>query len=52
MASIIDALLVTIGLDATGYKRGQKEVQDANRKLTEEEQKQAKERQARQKAAV
>lgn len=52
MATVIDALLVTLGLDATGYKRGQKEVQDANRKLTEEEQKQAKEQQARQKAAV
>lgn len=52
MASIIDALLVTIGLDATGYKRGQKEVEEANRKLSDEEQKQAKEQQARQKAAV
>lgn len=52
MATVIDALLVTLGLDATGYKRGQKEVQDANRKLSDEEQKQAKEQQARQKAAV
>ena len=36
MANIIDALVVTLGLDAKGFKQGQKDASDATKKLADD----------------
>ena len=45
--TIIDALFVTLGLDATGFKKGQKETQEALKKTRETTDAQGKEMEAR-----
>jgi len=40
MATVIDALLVTLGIDPSGFKKGHKEAQDALKKTGEEAKKQ------------
>ena len=59
MATVIDALLVTLGLDPKGFKKGIedstkaiKPLTDAQKKQTDEETKQAKERELRAKRAA
>ena len=43
MATIVDALVVTLGLDAAALKRGKAEASQATKKLTAEEARAAKE---------
>lgn len=52
MATIIDALLVTLGLDATGFKKGQAETDEALKKTKENAVKHGKEIEAKAKAAT
>lgn len=50
MATVIDALVVSLGLDAKGFLTGKKQATDATKKLSAEEAKAAKEIEARNKA--
>lgn len=52
MASVIDALVVTLGLDATGFLSGKHQASDATKKLSAEETKAAKEAEERNKRAA
>lgn len=52
MASVIDALVVTLGLDAAGFLTGKNKASDATKKLSAEETKAAKEMEERNKRAV
>ncbi|MBB0026829.1 glucosaminidase domain-containing protein [Ralstonia pickettii] len=52
MATIVDALVVTLGLDAAAFKRGKAEASQATKKLTAEEIRAAKEIEARNKRAA
>lgn len=52
MASVIDALVVTLGLDAKGFLTGKNQATDATKKLSAEEIKAAKEMEERNKRAV
>ncbi|MDE1138196.1 MAG: hypothetical protein PW999_00785 [Paraburkholderia tropica] len=52
MATIVDALIVTLGLDATAFKRGKAEATQTTKKLTAEELRAAKEIEARNKKAA
>jgi hypothetical protein len=52
MASVIDALVVTLGLDAKGFLSGKNQASDATKKLSAEETKAAKEMEERNKRAV
>lgn len=52
MATIVDALIVTLGLDAAAFKRGKSEATNSTKKLTAEELKAAKEIEARNKKAA
>ncbi|WP_431068205.1 glycoside hydrolase family 73 protein [Ralstonia holmesii] len=52
MATIVDALVVTLGLDSAAFKRGKAEVSQATKKLTAEEIRAAKEIEARNKRAA
>ncbi|MFK2876887.1 hypothetical protein [Rhodanobacter hydrolyticus] len=36
MATVIDALMITLGFDVTDYKKGQKEVSDAQKKMRDD----------------
>ena len=51
MPTIIDSLLVEVGLDATGFKKGQKEVELSQKKVKEETERTAKDMEARGKQA-
>ena len=52
MATIIDALVMTLGLDPSGFKKGSQEAVDTSKKTTDELNKQAKEIEAAQKKAL
>lgn len=52
MATIIDALIVTLGLDFKNFKRGSKEAEDTTKKFTEAEKKAAGELEAERKKAA
>ena len=52
MATIVDALVVTLGLDAAAFKRGKAEASQATKKLTAEEARAAKEIEERNKRAA
>lgn len=52
MATIVDALIVTLGLDAAAFKRGKAEATQTTKKLTAEELRAAKEIEARNKKAA
>lgn len=42
MATIIDSLLITMGMDTSAYRKGQREVEDGSRKINEAERNRAK----------
>ena len=46
MATVIDALVVTLGLDSSGFKKGQKETQDGLSKTRKEAEQTAKDMEA------
>ncbi len=50
MATIIDSLLITMGMDTTAYRKGQREVEDGARKVNEAERLRGKESAAASKA--
>ena len=50
MATIIDSLLITMGMDTTAYRKGQREVEDGARKVNEAERSRGKESAAASKA--
>ncbi|MEE2977538.1 MAG: glucosaminidase domain-containing protein [Pseudomonadota bacterium] len=52
MATIVDALIVTLGLDSAAFKRGKSEASQATKKLTAEETRAAKEIEERNKRAA
>jgi hypothetical protein len=52
MATIVDALVVTLGLDFSSFKQGKAQASDATKKLTEDEKRAAKEIEAANKRAA
>ncbi len=42
MATVIDSLLITMGMDVSGYRKGQREVEDGARKINESDRTRAK----------
>lgn len=51
MPTVIDSLLVTLGLDSTAFKKGSKDVEEAQKKLGKQAKRQSKEREQEQKKA-
>jgi hypothetical protein len=52
MANVIDALLITLGLDASGFKKGSKETQEALKKTRQEADRHTKEMEERAKVTA